>query len=86
MDFDLEFANPEEKEALDENEDGAGENQPNDGEKSNKCYQCDYASSYASALKTHLKTHGGEKTNKCNQCDYALDNAQWRKDKQMQSM
>ena len=31
------------------------------GEKSNKCNQCDFASSYASALRTHLKTHSGEK-------------------------
>ena len=41
------------------------------GEKSNKCNQCDFASSYASALRTHLKTHSGEKSEKCNQCDYA---------------
>ena len=40
-------------------------------EKSNKCNQCDYASSYASALRAHLKLHSGEKLNKCNQCDYA---------------
>ena len=31
--------------------------------KSNKCNQCDFASSYASALRRHLKTHGGEKSN-----------------------
>ena len=41
------------------------------GEKSNKCNQCDFASSYASALRAHLKTHSGEKSIKCNQCDYA---------------
>ena len=41
------------------------------GEKSNKCSQCNYASLYASSLRTHLKTHRGEKSNKCNQCDYA---------------
>ena len=40
-------------------------------EKTNKCNQCDYASSYPSALKLHLKTHSGEKPNKCNQCDFA---------------
>ena len=40
-------------------------------EKSNKCNQCDYASSYLGNLRAHLKTHSGEKSNKCNQCDYA---------------
>ena len=40
-------------------------------QKSNKCNQCEYASFYASALKTHLKIHSGEKSNKCNLCDYA---------------
>ena len=60
--------------------------------KSNKCIQCDYASSHAGHLKTHLKMHSGEKSNKCNQCDYASSQAgtlkthmkthsQWRKDK-----
>ena len=39
--------------------------------KSYKCNQCDFASSYASALRTHLKKHSGEKPNKCNQCDFA---------------
>ena len=38
------------------------------GEKPNKCNQCDYASSDASNLRTHLKTHNGEKSNKYNQC------------------
>ena len=41
------------------------------GEKSNKCNQCDFASSYASALRTHMISHSGEKSNKCSQCDYA---------------
>ena len=44
-------------------------------EKSNKCYQCDYASSYASALKTHMKKHTGEKSNKCSLCDYTSSQA-----------
>ena len=38
------------------------------GEKSNKCNQCDFASSYASALRTHLKTHSGEKSMIMIQC------------------
>ena len=42
---------------------------------SNKCDQCDYASSYASVLKTHLKMHSGEKPNKCHQCDYLPSHA-----------
>ena len=41
------------------------------GEKSSKCNQCDFASSQASNLRTHLKTHSGEKSNKCNLCDFA---------------
>ena len=45
------------------------------GEKSNKCNQCDYASSREGNFRTHLKTHSGEKLNKCNQCDYASSRA-----------
>ena len=45
------------------------------GEKPNKCNQCDFVSSYASALRGHLKIHSGEKPNKCNQCDYASSHA-----------
>ena len=40
-----------------------------------KCNQCDYDSSHAFTLRTHLKTHRGEKSNKCNQCDYASSQA-----------
>ena len=40
-------------------------------QKPNKCNQCDYASSDASTLRGHLKTHSGEKQNKCNHCEYA---------------
>ena len=43
--------------------------------KSNKCNQCNFASSRAQSLKRHLKTHSGEKSNKCNQCDYASSQA-----------
>ena len=41
------------------------------GKSSNKCNQCEYASSHTRNLRNHLKTHSGEKQNKCNQCDYA---------------
>ena len=44
-------------------------------EKSNKCNQCDFASSQAGDLKRHLTTHSGEKSNKCNQCDYVSSQA-----------
>ena len=66
------------------------------GEKSNKCNQCDYASTHAFTLRRHLKTHNGEKSNRCNQCDFASPLAgnlswhlithtpQWRKVKKMQ--
>ena len=33
------------------------------GEKSNKCNQCDFASSRGDVLKTHFKNHSGEKMN-----------------------
>ena len=47
------------------NEDVPFRNTSNEGGKSNKCIQCDYASSHAGHLKTHLKMHSGEKSNKC---------------------
>ena len=43
--------------------------------KSNKCNQCDYASSQSGHLMTHLKTHSEEESNKCNQSDYASSQA-----------
>ena len=43
--------------------------------KSNKCSQCDFASSQAGSMRTRLKTHIGEKLHKCNQCDYATSQA-----------
>ena len=33
----------------------------NNGEKPNKCNQCEFASSYAGNLRTHFKIHSGEK-------------------------
>ena len=44
-------------------------------EKLNKCSQCNYASSQAGNLRTHLKTHSGERSYKCNQCDYESSQA-----------
>ena len=40
------------------------------GEKSIKCNQCDFATSVASHLRRHLKTHSEEKSNKCNQSNF----------------
>ena len=57
MDIDLDFVDPEKEMGLDENEEGEGVNQPDSGEKLNKCNQCDYASSQAGHLRSHLKTH-----------------------------
>ena len=42
-------------------------------EKSNKCDQCDFASSFAGNLKEHLKIHSGEKSNKCAEGNYATN-------------
>ena len=66
MDFNLDFVNLEREEEV---------NQPQSGEKSNKCNQCYFASSQAGNLRTHLKMHSGEKPNKCNQCNYASSRA-----------
>ena len=61
--------------------------------KPNKCSQCDFTSSRAGNLGSHLKTHSGEKLNKCNQCGYVSSYAgnlrthlktHWGKVKQMQ--
>ena len=45
------------------------------GTKSIKCNQCDYASSRTGDLRNHLKTHSGEKSNKCHQYEYASSQA-----------
>ena len=44
-------------------------NTRNEEEKSNKCNQCEYATSVKSRLRIHLRMHSGEKPNKCSQCD-----------------
>ena len=46
-----------------------------DGIKLSKCNKCDYASSYTSPLRNHLKTYTGERPNLCNQCNYASSDA-----------
>ena len=40
-------------------------------EKTKECNQCNFASTWASALRDHQNLHRGEKSNKCNQCDFA---------------
>ena len=42
---------------------------------SNRCNQCDFASSQVGQLRIHLRTHSGEKPNKCTQCGYASSDA-----------
>ena len=42
----------------------------NSGEKSNRCNQCDYASSQADNLRSLLKTCIEEKSNKWNKCEF----------------
>ena len=45
------------------------------GKRSKSCSQCEYTTSHAGHLRTHLTTHSGEKPNKCNQCVYASSRA-----------
>ena len=40
-------------------------------EKPHKYTQCNFASSYASQLRVHIKTHSLQKPNKCEWCDYS---------------
>ena len=47
-------------------------NKNNEVVKPNRCNLCNYASSLAGNLRTHLKTHSGEMSNKC---DYASSQA-----------
>ena len=37
----------------------------------NRCNQCNYASSKVGNFNRHLKSHSGEKLDKCNQCGFA---------------
>ena len=37
----------------------------------NRCNQCNYASSKVGNFNRHLQSHSGEKSKKCNQCDFA---------------
>ena len=39
---------------------------------SGKCNPCNFASSQATHVRRHLKTHSGKTTNKCDQCDFAF--------------
>ena len=36
-----------------------------------QCTQCEYVTSWRSALRAHMKTHRGLKSNICKQCDFA---------------
>ena len=45
------------------------------GEKSNKCKQCGFASYLPGNMRRHVLTHSGKKSNKCNQCNYASSQA-----------
>ena len=45
------------------------------GEKSNKCKQCGFASYLPDNMRRHVLTHSGKKSNKCNQCNYASSQA-----------
>ena len=42
-----------------------------DEEKSNKCNQCNFASSWTGNLKAHIKRHSGANSEKCNKYNYA---------------
>ena len=41
------------------------------GERPFCCTECDYATSFQSALMTHIRTHSGERPYKCSHCPYA---------------
>ena len=43
--------------------------------KTQRCYQCDYASNKANSSRVHLKIREDKKSYKCFQCGYALPEA-----------
>ena len=45
------------------------------GVKSHKCSECDYASSQADVVRSHVIAHSGEKSQKCNKCEYLVSHA-----------
>ena len=45
------------------------------GVKSHKCSECDYASSQADVVRSHVIAQSGEKSQKCNKCDYLVSHA-----------
>ena len=62
MDIDLDFVDPEKEMGLDENAEEEGVNQPDSGEKLNKCNQCDYASSQAGKVAKYYQQGVVKKT------------------------
>ena len=45
------------------------------GVKSHKCSECDYASSQADVVRSHVIAQSGEKSQKCNKCEYLVSHA-----------
>ena len=43
--------------------------------KSHKCSKCDYASSQADVVRSHVIAQSGEKSQKCNKCEYLVSHA-----------
>ena len=43
--------------------------------KSHRCSQCDYASSDADVVRSHVIAQSGEKSQNCNKCEYLVSHA-----------